>query len=99
MAQNFTSEQLDAAVLRYRQFSSAEEFYRALAESQEFKAAFEAAYRRDPSIMTTDASGWRATQFNVNIPPARPSVYDPFGPGADPKKIERMKPLKGAAIL
>ena len=86
------------AVALYRRMT-ADEFYAELQRSPEFKAQIEAAYARDPLFMTVDAAGWNPVMFNVPIPPARPSVYDPFGPGADPKKIERMKPLKGVTGL
>jgi hypothetical protein len=95
----FSNEQMDAAVLKFRSFRTSDEFYRELSESPEFKATLEAAYHRDPSFMRVDAAGWRPTQFNVDIPPARPNEHDPFGPGADPEKMKRMKPLPGAAIF
>ncbi len=52
--------------------------------------------QRGPSTPAT--TELRRNQFNANVPPAQPSTYDPFGPGADPAKIERMKPIKGAAF-
>jgi hypothetical protein len=42
-----------------------------------------------------DAEGWSRKQYNVKIPPAQPSVYDV---AMDPKKLEEMKPLPGAAF-
>lgn len=72
----FTNEQMDAAVLKYRQAKTVEEFYRELSESPEFKAALESAYARDPSFVTVDAANWHLRQFNVAVPPARPPTKD-----------------------
>ena len=89
-----TDKQMDAAIERWRRTPTVEQLYADLSRDPEFKAALEAAAERairsdDPSqrFWEIDANGWRPSQFNVDIPPARPSVRDPSGPGADPRKV------------
>jgi len=71
-----TKEQMDAAVERYRKFSSAEEYYNALAEDAEFKEAFYAAYARNPDDINLDTAGAHPAQFCVPVPPAAPPTTD-----------------------
>lgn len=92
----FTNEQMDAAIDRWRKMPSAEQLYADLAQDADFKAALEAAAERamksnDPNarFWEVDRDGWRPNQFNVDIPPARPNESDPFGPGASAAKIRK----------
>jgi hypothetical protein len=93
----FSNEQMDAAVLKYRQMKTVEDFYRELSESSDFKSALESAYARDPSFFTVDAAGWRPPQFCVNVPPAPPKVNDAPEPDWTERE-RRRKPIPGAAF-
>jgi hypothetical protein len=78
---HFTEEEMNQAVLRYRQAASEEEFYLWLDEDPKHRGAYEAAYERgqkDPSKKFTDvdAAGANPAQFCVPVPPARPSTTD-----------------------
>jgi hypothetical protein len=84
----FSNSELDEAVAEYRKMT-AEQFRHRYDTDLKFKLRIEAAYGRDPSFITVDAAGWSLNQFNVAIPPAPPSVHDPYGPGADKQKMRK----------
>jgi hypothetical protein len=77
----YTNDQMDAAIVEFRSFKTADEYYARLAGDPNFKAALEAAYQRgqkDPSKNFTeqDAQGWRRDQYCVSVPPAPPRTTD-----------------------
>jgi hypothetical protein len=93
----FSNEQMDAAVSKFRGMKTSEEYYRELSESADFKAALEAAYVRDPTCITVDAAGWRPPQFCVDVPPAPPKVNGAPEPDWTERE-RRKKPIPGAAF-
>jgi hypothetical protein len=94
----FTNEQMDVAIDRWRKMSSVEQLYADLAQDAEFKAALEAAAERafrsgDPKqrFWEVDAEGWTPTMFNRPIPPARPPTTSWLEDPAFVKKFTRTK--------
>lgn len=94
----------DEAIAKWRGIKSQEDLETAFRD-KEFRDAYKLAGKLalesgDPAcrFWEVDIQGWGKKQFNVNIPPAPPISHDPFGPGANPKLLENMKPIKGAAF-
>ena len=67
-----TEEMMEQAIAEYRGFKTAEDYYQRLNDSSHFRARLEAAYARDPSFFTVDASGAHPKQITAPVPPAPP---------------------------
>jgi hypothetical protein len=97
---------MDAAVLKFRRFSSVEEFYRELSESPAFKAALEAAYargQREPAkdFIHLDAQGWHPRQYCAPAhepPPPTPFAEKSQSPALFPVTSSKAHPTASPAM-